>query len=212
MIRLAILWQAYQRRLQRLADDIDASWFEKLAREDGLVPHAPAMTQQERSALLCQRLRLGPVAPAAFTPPAHRLVVLEKPMLLVVLATRALYARRAALSRCVDGALLARLRALVGARALAGLCAAGADPQPDCGEQSESLPAHATLLDWAMDGYAKFECDAAWCDATLRRLVQVTLPVGAATADDPAGGQTDDGVALVALLPALFPELTWLFG
>jgi hypothetical protein len=60
-----------------------------------------------------------------------------------------------------------------------------------------------------MDGFALFERDGAWRDATLRRLVQVTLPVGATAAPgDPNG----DSAALVELLPTLFPELAWLFG
>jgi hypothetical protein len=73
------------------------------------------------------------------------------------------------------------------------------------------LPAGATPLDWAIDGYARFERDGAWQDATLRRLIEVTLPAGPAPDVGPAG-PGDDSAALVALLPTLFPELTWLFG
>ena len=203
VVRMAMLLQAYQARLRRLGDDVDPG---RLAE---LVPPAPALTPLQRSAQLRHRLRLGPVAPAAFTPPAHRLAVLDKPTLLAVLAARALYAHRAALARCVDGALLAMLRALVGAPALAVLRAASTGVAP--GRDALPLPARATPLDWAIDGYARFERDGAWQDATLRRLIEVTLPAGPAPDAGPAGPD-DDSAALVALLPTLFPELTWLFG
>jgi hypothetical protein len=209
VLELSLLLQAYQSRLRRLADDIDPSWFDALAREDGFVPPSPDLAPLWRSALLRNRLRLGPVAPAAFTPPTHRLATLDKPALLVVLAARALYAHRAALARCVDGALLAGLRGFVGAPALAGLRAAGADAGP----AEEDWRRHTTLLDWAVDGYARFERDGAWGDPTLRRLVQVVLPAGAVVhADGPADGPTGDSAALTALLPTLYPELAWLFG
>jgi hypothetical protein len=209
VLELSLLLQAYQSRLRRLADDIDPSWLDALAREDGFVPPSPDLAPLWRSALLRNRLRLGPVAPAAFTPPTHRLATLDKPALLVVLAARALYAHRAALARCVDGALLARLRALVGAPALAAVRAAGADAAP----AAEDWPRHAALLDWAVDGYIRFERDGAWGDPTLRRLVQVVLPAGAvARGGDLAGGPTGDSAALTALLPTLYPELAWLFG
>jgi hypothetical protein len=207
MLQLSMLLQAYQSRLRRLADDIDSSWLDALAREAGFTPPAPDQAQQWRSAQLRVRLRLGPVAPTAFTPPAHRLAALDKPALLVVLAARALYAHRAALARCADGALLARLRTLVGAPALALLRALGSGIPPDAA--GAPLPGHATLLDWAVDGYGLFERDDAWRDATLRRLVQVVLPAGAAAAP---GDPTGDSAALVTLLPTLFPELAWLFG
>lgn len=209
VLELSLLLQAYQSRLRRLADDIDPSWLDELAREDGFVPPSPDLAPLWRSALLRSRLRLGPVAPAAFTPPTHRLATLDKPALLVVLAARALYAHRAALARCVDGALLAGLRGIVGAPALAGLRAAGAD----AASASDDWPRHATLLDWAVDGYIRFERDGAWGDPTLRRLVQVVLPASAvAHAGGPADGPTGDSAALTALLPTLYPELAWLFG
>jgi hypothetical protein len=209
VLELSLLLQAYQSRLRRLADDIDPSWLDALAREDGFVPPSPDLAPLWRSALLRSRLRLGPVAPAAFTPPTHRLATLDKPALLVVLAARALYAHRAALARCVDGALLAGLRGFVGAPALAGLRAAGADAVPVAGD----WPDHTNLLDWAVDGYARFERDGAWGDPTLRRLVQVLLPADAvAKAGATVDGPTGDSAALTALLPTLYPELAWLFG
>lgn len=201
VMQLALLLQAYQCRLRRLGEDVDASWLDAFALPPGMMP-------LQRSALLRHRMRLGPVAPAAFAPPAQRLAILDKPLLLAVLAARALYAHRAALARCVDGARLAGLRACVGAPALARLREAGAGD----GAQPAPLPGHATLLDWAVDGYGLFERDAAWHDATLRRLIEVVLPAGAAAAGDRAGERTEDSAALVALLPTLFPELTWLFG
>jgi hypothetical protein len=209
VLQLSMLFQAYQARLRRLGDDIDPSWLDKLAREDGFTLPASEQALQWRSAQLRTLLRLGPVAPAVFTPPAHRLATLDKPALLVVLTARALYARRAALARCADGVVLARLRTLVGAPALAILRAIGAGVPSGRGGDPAPLPGAALLLDWAMDGYALFERDGAWRDATLRRLVQVTLPVDAAAAP---GDPTGDSAALVVLLPALFPELAWLFG
>lgn len=209
VLELSLLLQAYQSRLRRLADDIDPSWLDALAREDGFVPPSPDLAPLWRSALLRSRLRLGPVAPAAFTPPTHRLATLDKPALLVVLAARALYAHRAALARCVDGALLAGLRGFVGAPALTGLRAAGADAAP----AADDWPDYTTLQDWAVDGYTRFERDGAWGDPTLRRLVQVVLPASAvAPAGGPADGPTGDSAALTALLPTLYPELAWLFG
>lgn len=210
VLELSLLLQAYQSRLRRLADDVDPSWLDALAREDGFVPPSPDLAPLWRSALLRSRLRLGPVAPAAFTPPTHRLATLDKPALLVVLAARALYAHRAALARCVDGALLTGLRGFVGAPALAGLRTAGADAASG---HPAPWPDHTTLLDWAVDGYARFERDGAWGDPTLRRLVQVVLPASAvARAGGPADGPTGDSAALTALLPTLYPELAWLFG
>nr|WP_197071569.1 type III secretion protein HrpB4 [Massilia sp. JS1662] len=209
MLQLSMLLQAYQSRLRRLDHDIDPSWLDKLARDDGFTLPASELASQWRSAQLRVRLRLGPVAPAVFTPPAHRLATLDKSALLVVLAARALYAHRAALARCVDGVLLTRLRMLVGAPALAALRAVGAGVPPGRGGDPAPLPGAARLLDWAVDGYALFERDGAWRDATLQRLVQVMLPVGAEAA---SGDPTGDSAALVALLPTLFPELAWLFG
>lgn len=209
VLQLSMLLQAYQSRLRRLGDDIDPSWLDKLVRENGFTLPAPELAPQWRSAQLRVQLRLGPVAPAVFTPPAHRLATLDKSALLVVLTARALYARRAALARCVDGVLLTRLRTLVGAPALAVLRAIGAGvPRGRVGDPPP-LPGAAKPLDWAVEGYALFERDGAWRDATLQRLVQVMLPVGAAAAP---GDPTGDSAALVALLPTLFPELAWLFG
>jgi len=209
VLQLSMLLQAYQSRLRRLADDIDPSWLDKLAREDGFTLPAPELAPQWRSAQLRTVLRLGPLAPAVFSPPAHRLATLDKPALLVVLAARALYARRAALARCGDGPSQTRLRTLVGAPALGTLRALGAGVPSGRGGDPAPLPDAATLLEWAVEGYALFERDGAWRDATLRRLVQVTLPAGAAAAP---GDPTGDSAALVALLPTLFPELAWLFG
>ena len=221
--QLAPLLLAYQGRLMCLAEDVDASWLRRLELHEGLPPLPSGGSLARRSASLRGRLRLAPVAPDSFTPAAHRLAVLDKPSLLLVLATRALYAHRAALALCVDGAVLARLRALLGPVALSGLrgapFAAPGDGAADLAPAS--LPAHADLLAWAIDGYGHFERDAVWRDPSLRRLIELMLPAAAAdavaaeAADDRiprASPAATDSEALLALLPTLFPELTWLFG
>lgn len=195
--QLAALLQAYQHQLMRLDSHVDLGWRD-----------SADLGALERNVLLRARLGLAPVAPAAFTPPAHRLALLEKPQLLQVLAARALYAHRVALCRCVDGAVLARLRGLVGAHALSALRDAGADAD---GEHHAvaGLPGHLTLQDWAMDGYRLFDRDGAWSEPSLRRLIQLALPAGGG---DAHGAPNGDSADLIALLPTLFPELTWLFG
>ena len=211
--QLAPLLLSYQGRLMRLADDVDASWLRRMEREEGL-PAIPATDSlARRSAAVRARLRLPVVAPDSFTPPAHRLAALDKPSLLLVLAVRALFAHRVALSLCVDGAVLARLRTLVGAPALSALRAAGCADAADGPAPCAPLPAHPDLTAWAIEGYGHFERDAAWRNPSLRRLVELALPATAtATAGRPEGAASADSDALLALLPTLFPELTWLFG
>lgn len=224
--QLAPLLLAYQGRLMCLAEDIDASWLRRLELQGGLPPLPSGGTPARRGALLRGRLGLAPVAPDSFTPAAHRLAVLDKPSLLLVLAARALYAHRAALGLCVDGTVLARLRALFGPVALSGLRAAAfaapGDGTADAGAAPAPLPAHADLAAWAVDGYGHFERDAVWRDPSLRRLIELVLPAAAVEAvaaaeavDDRiprAAPAANDSDALLALLPTLFPELTWLFG
>jgi hypothetical protein len=226
--QLAPLLLAYQERLLRLAEDTDASWLRRLEREEGLPPVPSAGTLARRSALLRVRLRMAPVAPDSFTPPAHRLAVLDKPALLRVLAARALFAHRAALGLCVDGTVLGQLRTLVGTAALSGLRGAGFGDQAgglaDEVAGAAPLPAHADLLAWAVEGYGHFERDAVWRESGLRRLIRLALPAAAAEAMEAAATaaraatpatpatRATDSDALLALLPTLFPELTWLFG
>jgi type III secretion system HrpB4-like protein len=208
--QLAPLLLAYQGRLMRLTDDIDAGWLRRIERDDGVPAIAAAGTPAQRSASLRARLRLAAVAPDSFTPPAHRLAVLDKPSLLLVLAARALYAHRTALSMCVDGTVLARLRALVGAPALSALREAGFAGQADGPSPCAPLPEHADLTAWALEGHARFERDGVWRDPTLRRLIELVLPAAAVQPLEADAGADSD--ALLALLPTLFPELTWLFG
>ncbi|MBP1204799.1 type III secretion system HrpB4-like protein [Duganella sp. 1411] len=210
--QLAPLLLSYQGRLMRLADDVDASWLRRMEREEGLPAIAATDSLARRSAAVRARLRLPVVAPDSFTPPAHRLAALDKPSLLLVLAVRALFAHRVALSLCVDGAVLARLRTLVGAPALSALRAAGCADAAD-GPPCAPLPAHPDLTAWAIEGYCHFERDAVWRNPSLRRLVELALPATAtASAERTEAAATNDSDALLALLPTLFPELTWLFG
>ncbi|WP_343732524.1 type III secretion protein HrpB4 [Duganella sp.] len=197
--QLAVLLQAYQDQLARLAYHTDPAWLGNLP--DGGVTAGT----QERAARLRTQLGLAPVRPDAFTLPAHRLALLEKPQLMAVLAARALYAHRVALCRCVDGAVLAQFRAMVGPHALSALRAA-AGPE----SLAAPMPAHGTLADWAAEGYLHFTRDGAWREPSLQRLIQLALPAAATGA--PVVGASGDSDALIALLPTLFPELAWLFG
>ncbi len=197
--QLAPLLQAYQDQLARLTYHIDPAWLGNLP--DGGVTAGP----QERTARLRAQLGLAPVPPAAFTLPAHRLALLEKPQLLAVLAARALYAHRVALCRCVDGTLLAQLRAMVGPHALSVLRAV-AGPE----SVATPMPEHGTLAAWAAEGFQYFLRDGAWREPSLQRLIELALPAAAVGA--PQVAVSGDSDALIALLPTLFPELAWLFG
>lgn len=115
---------AYQTRLQGLPHTLDSRAWSECAH--GL----PAATASWRGA--CDVLGLRSVAMQTLLERAHRLVVLEAGDLCRVLAGRALYARRTALARCIDGAYLSRLNGAVGT-ALVSAMAARADWQPDAG-------------------------------------------------------------------------------
>ncbi|RFP09344.1 hypothetical protein D0T24_24470 [Duganella sp. BJB480] len=204
MTPVAALLRAYEQRLLQLDRQLDPSWLPRLFDADAaLAWHLPA-SQPGRLGRLRAALRLAPLAPAALARPANRLALLEPALLWRVLAARALYARRAALRRCIDRAVLEPLRALLGADALQLLQHGEAGPGPAV------LPV-ADAAGWAWSGHAMLLREQAWTDPTLRQLIALVLPAEA-PAGAPAAADGDDGADFVALLPALFPEAAWLFG
>ncbi|TYZ39117.1 type III secretion protein HrpB4, partial [Ralstonia solanacearum] len=100
---------AYQTRLQGLPRTLDSRAWSECAH--GLSADAASWRDA------CDVLGLRSVALQTLLERAHRLAVLEAGDLRRVLAGRALYARRTALARCIDGAYLSRLNAAVGTAA-----------------------------------------------------------------------------------------------
>ena len=121
-----------------------------------------------------------------------------------VCSARALYTWRDALDRCVVAQVRRTARALVGDVAFKTLLARS-DPRPHSVTLPESLDADEVCA----FGWSQLKAGLPWRDARSCRLVDLMLPP-VKVAESP--GAVDDHALFMADLPAMFPELLWLFG
>ncbi|KVN10754.1 MULTISPECIES: type III secretion protein HrpB4 [unclassified Burkholderia] len=209
-------WLAgYDANARRAADWVHASWHGALA--------PLVATMHERAPALraaCSRLLLRTLAgpsPAldGFDAPADRLAALPVADALRLMRVRALLFRRAELRHWIGRASRERLAGWVGAggcRALAALPDAPRARDLDRREPAAPL-ARLSGDDLAWEGWCLFERDRAWSPAGPMRIVRLALPRDAARAPWIERAAADaDGAMLLARLPSLFPEWSWLFG
>ena len=192
---------AYQERLQGLPGLVDASTW---APQMGSLPTGAAKDWRQ----VCLALGVRQVGLPTLLAHAHRLAVLDAEHLRRVLAARILVARRGALTRCIDGAYLASLEALLGGTAFSALTQRehwGADP-------GGPLPA-LDLQPLAQAGLQALIAEGAVIDPSLAQLMRLTIdmqaPVPGCSSTPAADAQA---APFMAALPVLFPELSWLFG
>jgi hypothetical protein len=210
---LVEMLQTYENRLTALAATMDASWIERLFDAETQVTWRLDRTAAHHAERLVKVLKLHPVPPAAFASAANRLALLDTPSLIRVLAARALFARRAALRRCIDRAIIHPLRTLLGSSALHILQSAAGNCPLDAGGGLALPAASLSGTTWALNGYTCFKRDAVWSEHSLQALIQVALPA-TLPLDMPAirSGADGESAFFLQLLPTMFPELTWLFG
>ncbi|WP_174994797.1 type III secretion protein HrpB4 [Pandoraea anhela] len=114
---------------------------------------------------------LTSVSPATFLSPAARLAVCDEPLLLRVLAMRALYARGALVRRCVDRERLLTLRAAVGREAFTRLLAVA----PVHGVSEPDWPADVTSQTLVADGLSRLRHPGGIDDPSLMPLLSLRL-------------------------------------
>ncbi|KVT54418.1 type III secretion protein HrpB4 [Burkholderia ubonensis] len=209
-------WLAgYDANARRAADWVHASWHGALAPLVATMQdHAPAL----RAACSLLLLRtLGAPSPSldGFDAPADRLAALPVADTLRLLRMRALLFRRTELRHWIDRASRMRLAGWVGAdgcRALAEL--PDAPRARDLERREPPVPlAQRSGDDLAWEGWRLFERERAWSPAGPMRIVRLALPRDAARAPWIERAAADaDGATLLARLPSLFPEWSWLFG
>ncbi|WP_010119724.1 type III secretion protein HrpB4, partial [Burkholderia oklahomensis] len=169
-----------------------------------------------RGSLLLLRT-LGATSPSldGFDAPADRLAALPVADALRLLRLRALLFRRTELRHWIGRASRERLTGWVGAdgyRALAALPDASRARDLD---RREPIAPLAQLSDdgLAWEGWCLFERERVWSAAGPMRVVRLALPRGAVRPpwiERATAGA--DGATLLARLPSLFPEWSWLFG
>lgn len=212
LTELVKMLREFEGRLEALPDEIDPSWLDRIFAEDEHAAWQREVQAMRRAALLRRSLKLQSVPPEAFAGKANRMALLERETLWKVLAARALFARRGALRKCIERAVIEPLRGVVGGAALDILRTANAESGAD--RREPHLPrACPSSAAWAWSGYASFERAGVWGDASLRTMIRVSLPAAAPHDMPPAedAAPTDDS-EFVQILPKLYPELTWLFG
>ncbi|KJJ95437.1 hypothetical protein UB44_20220 [Burkholderiaceae bacterium 26] len=192
---------AYQERMHGLAHVRDAS---VLAVQGADVPAAAAKDWRQ----VCIALGVGQVGLPTLLSHGHRLAVLDKDDLQHVLAARMLIGRRAALARCIDGAYLAGLAGLLGEAALTALTQRE-HWAPDAGGPLPALD----LAQLAEAGLHALIADGTVSDPSLAQLMRLTIGMQDAVpmrAGTPTAATQAE--SFMAVLPVLFPELSWLFG
>ena len=118
LAELVKMLREFEARLEALPDEIDPSWLDRVFAEDEHAAWQREVQAVRRAALLRRSLRLQSVPPDAFAGKANRMALLERETLWKVLAARALFARRGALRKCIDRAVIEPLRGVVGGAAL----------------------------------------------------------------------------------------------
>nr|WP_284700833.1 type III secretion protein HrpB4 [Robbsia betulipollinis] len=148
--------------------------------------------------------RLGPVPPLAFVNAGERLGVAEPVLLRRALAVRALYARRSAVRRCIDRALLDQMRAAVGAQTLDALRRVAATD----GETTLPLPEMLDAASLAQEGLWRLRRESAIAIPAIVSLVAMQLDGAAAPDGYPCEpGGSGERARFFARLPLLIPEL-----
>ncbi|AOJ71170.1 MULTISPECIES: type III secretion protein HrpB4 [Burkholderia] len=214
-------WLAgYDANARRAVDWIHASWHGALA------PLVAATRERERAPALraaCSLLLLRAVGASSppldgFDAPADRLAALPVADALRLLRLRALLSRRAELRHWIDRASRERLAGWVGAdgcRALAALTALPDAPRARGLDRRAPITPLAQLSgdDIAWEGWCLFERERVWSPKGPARIVRLALPRERARAPWIEHAAADaDGATLLARLPSLYPEWSWLFG
>jgi hypothetical protein len=206
----------YEVRLLNLADQLDPDAIEQSLDANMQALWHLMAGQAQRHRWLRSALQLPALPAPALLPPAHRLVLLERPQLLRVLAARAVFGRHQALRHCIDRQVLDALRLALGSNTLQAL--QQYDGEPVCGIHQALQKDDIGLPSLVWQGYAGFMQDGMWRDETICPLIRLALPVHAGTHEQehaPAlagSAARNDSTLFMAGLPTLFPELTCLFG
>ncbi|QCU48698.1 type III secretion protein HrpB4 [Burkholderia pseudomallei] len=210
-------WLAgYDANARRAADWVHASWHGALAPlVAAMHEHAPAL--RAPCSLLLLRT-LGGSAPTlgGFDSRADRLAALPIADTLRLLRMRALLFRRTELRHWIDRASRERLAGW------SAPTAAARSPRsarwPDARREREApraaRAAHATVRRRCRVGrLVPVRARAVWSPAGPMRIVRLALPREPARAPWLERAAADaDGAMLLARVPSLFPEWTWLFG
>ncbi|MCU9953640.1 MULTISPECIES: type III secretion protein HrpB4 [Burkholderia] len=209
-------WLAgYDANARRAADWVHASWHGALAPLVATTrEHAPAL----RAACSLLLLRtLGATSPSldGFNARADRLAALPVADTLRLLRVRALLFRRTELRHWIDRASRERLAGWVGADGCNALAVLPDAPRARDLDRREPVAPLAQLSgdDIAWEGWCLFERERAWAPAGPMRIVRHALPRDTARPPWIERAAADaDGATLLARLPSLFPEWSWLFG
>ena len=167
---LAALARAFAERLDRLPEDLDASWHEA-SRTASLVAGLPPGEARRRVMLRLFERWCGPLpALPALATPAGRLGLLERGPLLTRLCALALLGRPGALRCCVERRTRQALQQALGPvfEALNDASQGGVPVAPAVAQWSP--------LEWACAGYADLAQARAWPQRSLRRLARLALP------------------------------------
>lgn len=167
---LAALAQAFAQRLERLPDDLDASWHEA-SRTATLVAALPPGEARRRVMLRLFERWCGPLpALPALATPVGQLGLLERGPLLARLCALALVGRPGALRCCVERRVRQALQQTLGPvfDALNDASQGGVPVPPVVAQWSPT--------EWACAGYADLAQARAWPQRSLRRLARLALP------------------------------------
>ncbi|AOJ06523.1 type III secretion protein HrpB4 [Burkholderia mayonis] len=212
-------WLAgYDANVRRAADWVHASWHGALAPLVATMrDRAPAL-RAPCSLLLLRTLGAASPSLDGFDAPADRLAALPVADALRLLRLRALLFRRTELRHWIDRASRERLTGWVGPDGYRALAALPDAPRSRDLDRREPLAPITPLAQLSGDGLAwegwrLFERERVWSAAGPMCIVRFALPRDAVR---PPGIERAtagaDGAMLLARLPSLFPEWSWLFG
>lgn len=202
--------RAYEERLNVLADELGERW---VSQRFGRPLLDVWRFSERRVRWQLVLAMLGSEHPSAngLKNPANRLALLPTEQLHWVLRARALYAKAAAMRRCVDGQLIDRVAAALGpdganvVRHLSGLFE---------WEQDDDLTPflQTSSLDWSLQGLMCFAQDGVWNDRTLEAMIRMSLPTDRFALKQIRTGGAAQSLAFLRCVPTLYPDMSWLFG
>jgi len=212
-------WLAgYDANVRGAADWIHASWHGTLAPLVTITRERAPELSSACSLLLLRRLRVPSPTLGDFDAIANRLLALPVADMLRLLRIRALLCRRAELRHWIDRASRERLASWTGAdgsRALSVLAALRDMPRArDLSRCAPVTPlAELSGDDVAWEGWCLFEREQIWSRTGPMCLSRLALARDTAYPAWIECTEVDgSGAMLLARLPSLFPEWSWLFG